>query len=59
MKIYNRWGELLFESSDKTVGWDGYYKGQLMPQGVYVFRLELTFENGRREAKVGDITLIR
>lgn len=59
MKIYNRWGELLFESVDKTKGWDGYYKGELMPQGVYVYRLELVFENGRRETKVGDITLIR
>ena len=59
MLIYNRWGELLFESNDKTIGWDGYYKGQLMPQGVYVYRLELVYENGRRETKVGDITLIR
>jgi len=59
MKIYNRWGELLFESNDRTVGWDGYYNGVLMPQGVYVYRLELVFENGRRETKVGDITLIR
>jgi len=59
MKIYNRWGELLFESKDRTVGWDGYYNGVLMPQGVYVYRLELVFENGRRETKVGDITLIR
>jgi gliding motility-associated-like protein len=59
MKIYNRWGELLFESNDKTVGWDGYYNGVLMPQGVYVYRLELVYENGRRETKIGDITLIR
>ena len=59
MKIYNRWGELLFESNDKTVGWDGYYQGQLMPQAVYVYRLELVFDNGRREIKVGDVTLIR
>jgi len=59
MKIYNRWGELLFESTDKDDGWDGYYNGVLMPQGVYVYRLELVYENGRRETKVGDITLIR
>jgi len=59
MKIYNRWGELLFESNDKNTGWDGYYNGVLMPQGVYVYRLELVYENGRRETKVGDITLIR
>ncbi|WKV11601.1 PKD domain-containing protein [Marivirga harenae] len=59
MKIYNRWGELLFESTSKDEGWDGYYNGVLMPQGVYVYRLELVYENGRRETKVGDITLIR
>jgi|GEM_PF-5972314 gliding motility-associated-like protein len=59
MKIYNRWGELLFESDDKSIGWDGYYNGVLMPQGVYVYRLELVYENGRRETKIGDITLIR
>jgi gliding motility-associated-like protein len=59
MKIYNRWGELLFESNSKEEGWDGYYNGILMPQGVYVYRLELVYENGRRETKVGDITLIR
>ena len=59
MKIYNRWGELLFESNDRTEGWDGYYNGVLMPQGVYVYRLELVYENGRRETKIGDITLIR
>jgi gliding motility-associated-like protein len=59
MKIYNRWGELLFESNNKDEGWDGYFNGVLMPQGVYVYRLELVYENGRRETKVGDITLIR
>lgn len=59
MKVYNRWGELLFETKDKNIGWDGYYKNQLMPQGVYVYRLELIYDNGRRETKVGDITLIR
>ncbi|WP_375577587.1 PKD domain-containing protein [Marivirga tractuosa] len=59
MKIYNRWGELLFESDSKDEGWDGYYNGVLMPQGVYVYRLELVYENGRRETKIGDITLIR
>ncbi|GAA5036869.1 hypothetical protein GCM10011506_32550 [Marivirga lumbricoides] len=59
LKIFNRWGELLFESNDKEVGWDGYYKGELMPMGVYVFRLEIIYENGRREVKLGDVTLVR
>lgn len=59
LKIYNRWGELIFESDDKDVGWDGYYKGKLSPQDVYVYRLDVTYEDGRTETKVGDVTLIR
>lgn len=59
MKIYNRWGELLFESNSREMGWDGYYKGRLMPQDVYVYRLDLVYDNGRKETKIGDVTLIR
>lgn len=59
MLIYNRWGQQLFESHDKTRGWDGYYKGTLQPADVYVYRLELTYSDGREQVKVGDITLVR
>jgi len=57
--IYNRWGELIFESTDRTKGWDGYYKGQLCPQDVYVFRLKATLESGEVLTKIGDVTLLR
>ena len=33
--IFNRWGEIIFESTDIHFSWDGYYKGELMPIGVY------------------------
>ena len=59
MLIYNRWGELLFESNNKTVGWDGYYKGKLAPQDIYVYKLNLKFTNGRTTTRVGDVNLIR
>ncbi|WP_277480248.1 PKD domain-containing protein [Catalinimonas alkaloidigena] len=59
MMIYNRWGELLFESADKTYGWDGYYKGKLCPKDVYVYKLELEFSNGKSKSIVGDVTLLR
>ncbi|MBL6449490.1 PKD domain-containing protein [Fulvivirga sp. 29W222] len=59
MLIFNRWGELLFQSKDKNIGWDGYYKGKLCPQDVYVYKLKLTFEDGTRTTKVGDVNLIR
>lgn len=59
MLIFNKWGQLLFESNDQQVGWDGYYKGKLMPMDVYVYRLELSFSDGRTEVKLGDVTLVR
>lgn len=57
--IYNRWGELIFESTDRNKGWDGYYKGQLCPQDVYVYRLKATLESGEVLTKIGDVTLLR
>ncbi|MFK8038098.1 MAG: PKD domain-containing protein [Crocinitomicaceae bacterium] len=39
-KIYNRWGELVFETADKTVGWDGYYKGILQNNDVYLVQVK-------------------
>ncbi|MEM9328211.1 MAG: PKD domain-containing protein, partial [Bacteroidota bacterium] len=59
MSVYNKWGQLLFLSDSQTRGWDGYYRGQLSPSGVYVYKLELTYSDGREEVKAGDLTLIR
>ncbi len=59
MMIFNRWGELLFESFEKGYGWDGYYKGKICPKDVYVYKLDLKFSDGRSETKVGDLTLLR
>ena len=59
MLIYNKWGELIFETNSQDRGWDGYYKNRLSPAGVYVYKLELRFSDGRDLIKVGDVTLIR
>ncbi|MEQ8470985.1 MAG: PKD domain-containing protein [Marinoscillum sp.] len=59
MLIYNKWGQLLFESNSIENGWDGYFNGQLQPSDVYVYKLELTFSDGREMVKVGDVTLVR
>lgn len=37
MKIYNRWGELYFETNDMNMGWNGFYKGKLVQMDVYVY----------------------
>jgi len=59
MQIFNRWGELVFETNDINIGWDGYYKGRLCEQGVYVYQAKATFIDGRIVEKKGDVLLIR
>ncbi len=60
MYIYDRWGNLIFFSDNKRVGWDGYSsKGQILPPGVYVYKLDLILSSGQRTTRVGDVTLIR
>jgi len=39
MKIFNRWGQMVFESSEISLGWDGTYQGKPAPAGTYVYRI--------------------
>lgn len=57
--IYNRWGELLFESKNREQGWNGYYNGKLSPQDVYIYKLKVKFTDGEETVRVGDVTLVR
>ncbi|MCK4344332.1 MAG: PKD domain-containing protein, partial [Bacteroidales bacterium] len=58
LQIFNRWGEMLFESHDINIGWTGYYKGKLCKQDVYVWLVEGKYSNGKPFKKAGDITLL-
>jgi gliding motility-associated-like protein len=58
-RIYNRWGEKVFESHDQTFGWDGYYKGVLQEVDAYGYTVEATFINGETVNLKGNITLLR
>ncbi|MEA3478434.1 MAG: PKD domain-containing protein, partial [Bacteroidota bacterium] len=58
LQIFNRWGEKLFESTDINIGWDGYYKGTLCKQDVYVWQVKGRFNNGKPYRQAGDITLL-
>ncbi len=58
-KIYNRWGQLVFESNSKNIGWDGTFKGKLQPIDVYVYTLDVEFSDGKKLKKTGDISLLR
>jgi gliding motility-associated-like protein len=58
-KIYNRWGQLVFESASKSMGWNGTFKGKLQPTDVYAYTLDVEFSDGKKLRKTGDITLLR
>lgn len=59
LKIYNRWGQLVFETNNPDLGWDGTYKGNPQPMDVYGYTLEAYFYDGTKTTRKGDITLIR
>ncbi len=57
--IYNNWGELIFQSNDANIGWDGTYQGNNSPLGVYTWTFEVRMIGGEVIKKSGDVTLIR
>ncbi len=59
LQIFNRWGVLIYESSDLYQGWDGYSRdGKLAVQGVYVWKVTGRYADGDYFTKVGDVTFL-
>jgi len=58
LQIFNKWGELLFESKNVNIGWNGYYRDQLCRQDVYVWKAQARFVDGQEIIKSGDVTLL-
>ncbi|MCD4725872.1 MAG: gliding motility-associated C-terminal domain-containing protein, partial [Bacteroidales bacterium] len=62
MYIFNRWGALVFDSKEVSLGWDGTYKGKPAPQGVYVYKIEYSIgTSAQEESRVmsGTVMLVR
>ncbi len=59
LKIYNRWGEVVFESTDPQYGWDGTYKGELMNPASFIYAVNISFIDGRFIKEKGSISLVR
>jgi gliding motility-associated-like protein len=59
LKIYNRWGQLIFESISIDVAWDGTYKGKPVNAGVYVYLLDGSFDNGESFSEKGNVTVVK
>ena len=58
-RLYNRWGQLVFETDDLSKGWDGKFHGIEQDMDVYVYILNARLENNEEVNKKGNITLIR
>ena len=64
LRIYDRWGSLVFEGNaltpnDESKGWDGKIDGQAAVPGVYFWQAMLEYSNGTEGLKKGDLTVVR
>lgn len=58
-RVYNNWGELIFQSFDAAEGWDGTFNNEPAPVGVYTWTFNVKMPNNAEIKKSGDVTLIR
>ncbi len=59
MRIFDRWGELVFETDDVSQGWDGDFRSEPMQTGVYIWVVDYTNNAGEVLQKKGDLVLLR
>ncbi|MFT6148337.1 MAG: gliding motility-associated-like protein [Saprospiraceae bacterium] len=59
MVVYDRWGSLLFQTTDSSTGWDGRQNGKIMRQGVYTYIVQIVQLNGEIVEQKGTVLLLR
>ncbi|MFM6935529.1 MAG: T9SS type B sorting domain-containing protein [Flavobacteriales bacterium] len=59
LRIFDRWGELVFETSDQSLGWDGTFKGKKLDPDVFDYYLEVDCLGGSHNIIKGNITLMK
>jgi gliding motility-associated-like protein len=59
IRVFDRWGEKVFESEDPNFCWNGIYKGQLLSADVFVYSVSAKYKDDTKINKKGNITLIR
>jgi gliding motility-associated-like protein len=59
LKIYNRWGELIFKSNDIQTGWDGSHDGKACKEDLYTWRIQISSIKGEKVIKIGTVMLLR
>ncbi|MCB0616923.1 MAG: gliding motility-associated C-terminal domain-containing protein, partial [Phaeodactylibacter sp.] len=64
LQVFGRWGEQLFKNDNfapnqESLGWDGTFRGQPMPSGVYAYFVEFRLVDGTVEVVTGEVVLVR
>ena len=59
LAIYNRWGAIVFETTDYKEKWDGKFKGSVCPDGMYAIRLDVKFERELKSTFTRKLTILR
>ncbi len=57
--VFNRWGEVMFETDNTSIAWNGETKGQACAVGVYYWTLDAVLTNGEEVALKGKLSLLR
>jgi len=58
LQVFNRWGEMIFESASFNQRWDGTFDGVKVPQGSYIYKLSAKGLSGNREDRKGTVTVV-
>jgi gliding motility-associated-like protein len=58
-RVYSRWGEMVFQTTDPKQGWDGTFLGMNSSTDVYVYEARIKMLSGKKYLLKGDVTLIR
>ncbi len=59
LRIFDRWGKLVFETNNPEEGWNGEFKGKPMPNGMYITTMRMTQSDGKEKQYEGPVMLIR
>jgi gliding motility-associated-like protein len=57
-QVFNNWGQVVFKTEDAAIGWDGMFRDQEVPLGVYTWVLTVEMKDGKIITKSGDVTLL-
>jgi gliding motility-associated-like protein len=58
LEVFDRWGNIVFRTNDVRGKWDGFYKGQAVNPGVFLYKVQYKCE-GKENVKSGSVTVIR